>query len=61
MGRQGLGCFDFGTNAELNAKMNSVFFKTSTQMCTLMYERTVNIKLVYTGIRLYRKIRPCHV
>lgn len=32
--------------------MNYVFFKTLTQICTLLNERKVNIKLVYTEIRL---------
>lgn len=49
-------CFGFGTKAELNAKTSSVFLKTLTQICTLMYKSKVNIKLVYIKISLYRKI-----
>lgn len=47
------------TNEKLNAKcpMNYVFFKALAQICTLIYEMKVNIKHVYTEIRL-EKLSP---
>lgn len=36
--------------------MNYVFFKVSTQICTLIHEMKVNIKLVYTEIRLEKQV-----
>lgn len=41
--------------------MNDVFLETLIPMCTLMYERKMNIKLVYTEIGLYRKTSLCCV
>lgn len=36
-------------------------FSRLTQICTSVYEKKVNIKLVYTEMRLYREISLCCV